>query len=61
MLDLIDIVSITIAITMIFVMVISLFMLVDMLWDGYVRIGRAALLLFIAGLCIYGLNSMTGY
>jgi hypothetical protein len=59
--ELLDIAALAIVITLIFVMLISLFALVDMWFDSCMRIDRAILLLVVAGLCIYGINSITGY
>ncbi len=61
MIDFLDIASMAIAIVFILVALISLTMFVDMIFDRDFRVTKASLMLFVAGLAIYGLNSMTGY
>jgi len=59
--QLLDIGALILQVTLIMLMVGSILNLVDMFFDGYVKISKAIILLLIAGLSIYGLNSITGY
>lgn len=61
MIDMFDIAAIALQITLLIIMLGSLLAFIDMCFDGCIRAGKAFLLLLIAGLCVYGLNSMTGY